>query len=484
MVIVILLLFVIIPLAYYVLVPSYIQYRLDSIETEVINVDYIMVNDISNQTIGFQLKASLPPFFFWPIKVGFGPCEFTVYSKDSDSLAHLSIPYIEFWLNEQFNLDFAGNLSLAHADVDAIDSIVKSFSTEGLKDFSIDAHSFIPLSALGIQWYDGLSLHKQLNFGDIKSDLKSLSSNIPSLLKISSKLRFLLILDSTIEEMVPKEDLIYLLPDLGVPPFVLKSLNINMSDTGIFVLTTVLFENPLKLGIKNVTNVEVRVGMEDATMAIIRITEMHLELGFQQLDLAVEIVLDHPEISPLSFHDAVMRSSEKILSGKYESVIAAVRGPLHLDGLAMEDMTKSLSISLPVLEIVKQIEAANLTEMVSTEYIKKTIAGSKLEVSLGSENIHVDSKMQIPLIIPLPKIDFPYSTYFEIGQESVSSIKIDVEPLAIIRQESSIALDTDIYVYPINSYDAAEKLAAVINPLIASSPSVTSYYALTFRIRL
>jgi hypothetical protein len=232
------------------------------------------------------------------------------------------------------------------------------------------------------------------------------------------------------------------------------------------------------------TNVEVRFGMEDATMAIIKIKELHLELGLQQLDLDIEIVLDHPEIIPISFHDALMRSSEKILSGQYESVIAAVRGPLHMDGLAMENMTKSLSILLPVFEIVQQIEAANLTEMVSTENIKKTIAGSKLDVSVGSENIHVDSKMQIPLVIPLPKIDFPYSTYFEIGQESISSIKIDVEPLTIIRQESSIALDTDIYVYPINSYDAADKLAAVINPLISSLPSVNSYLQLTIRIRL
>jgi hypothetical protein len=186
-IIIILLLFVIIPLAYFVLVPSYIQYRLDSIETEVINVDYIMVNDISNQTIGFQIKASLPPFFFWPIKAGFGPCEFTIYDNQRDTMAHLSIPYIEFWLNDQFNLDFSGNLSLARSDVAAIDSIMKSFSGDGLKDFSIDAHSFVPLFALGVQWYDGLSIHKQIPLGDIKSDLKSLSSTIPSLLKINSK---------------------------------------------------------------------------------------------------------------------------------------------------------------------------------------------------------------------------------------------------------------------------------------------------------
>jgi hypothetical protein len=272
--------------------------------------------------------------------------------------------------------------------------------------------------------------------------------------------------------MVPREDLIHLLPDLGIPPFALKSLNINMSDTGMSILTTVLFENPLKLVVKNMKNIEVRVGMEDATMAIIRIKELHLDLGFQKLDLEIEIVMDDDEINPVSFHDALMQSSEKILSGKYEMILAAVRGPLHMEGLELEDMTKSLSIWLPVLEIVKQIEATNITELVSTESIKKTIAGSKLEVSVDAENIHVDSKMQIPLIIPLPKIDFPYSTYFEIGQDHISSINIDVNPLSIIRQESSIAVNTDIYINPVNSYAAADKLAAVVNPLISSSPSV------------
>lgn len=275
--------------------------------------------------------------------------------------------------------------------------------------------------------------------------------------------------------MVPSSDLIRLLPDLGLPPVSIQSLDLNMSDTGMTILTTVLFENPLKLGVKNMKNVEVRVGLEDATMAIIRIKELKLELGFQKLDLEVEILLEHQEIDPVSFHDALMQSSEKVLSAKYELIRAAVKGPLHMEGLALEDMTKSLSIWLPVLEIVKQIEATNITELVSTESIKNTIAGSKLEVSVGSENIHVDSKMQIPLIIPLPKIDFPYTTYFEIGQSSISSMNINVSPLLILRKEASVSVDTDILINPINSNAAADTLGYAINPLISSSPSVYIY---------
>ena len=186
-ILVILLLFVIIPLAYYVLVPSYIQYRLDTLETEKLHIDHIMVEDISNQTIGFKVKASLPPFFFWPIKAGFGPCEFTIYDNQRNTLGQLNIPFIEFWLNDDFDLDFAGNISLENSDVDAIDSIMKSFSSDGLKDFSIDSQSFVPLSALGIQWYSGLSLHKNIDVGDVKSDLKSLMTSIPPFFKNESK---------------------------------------------------------------------------------------------------------------------------------------------------------------------------------------------------------------------------------------------------------------------------------------------------------
>lgn len=271
---------------------------------------------------------------------------------------------------------------------------------------------------------------------------------------------------------MPSADLIRLLPDLGLPAFAINSLNISMSDTGISLLATVSFENPFKLGIRNMTNVEVRVGLEDSTMAIIRIKELHLELGFQTLYLAVEIVLDDLEIDQLSFHEAVMKSSEKILSGKYDMVSAAIRGSLHVDGLELEEMTKSLSIWIPVSDIVKQIESANISELVSTEGIKNTIAGSKLEIAMGSESIHFDSKMHIPLVIPLPRIDFPYITYFEIGQDSVSSINIDVSPLLITREELSMGVNTDIYISPINSEAAADALANVINPLIASSPSV------------
>ena len=185
----ILLLFVIIPVSYFVLVPSYIQYRLDTVGSEKLHLEYLKINDFTGQMVNFQIKASLPPFFFLPIKVGFGPCQFTVYDSQRDVLGHLSIPFIEFWLNDDFNLDFSGNVSMVSSNITAIDSIMKSFSSDdGLRNFFIDAHSYVPLTAAGIHLYSGLSLHKKLEVGDVKSDLKALLNSVPPLIKTQSNL--------------------------------------------------------------------------------------------------------------------------------------------------------------------------------------------------------------------------------------------------------------------------------------------------------
>ena len=245
-----------------------------------------------------------------------------------------------------------------------------------------------------------------------------------------------------------------------------------MSDTGMTIYTTVLIDNPFKIGISNMKHLELRVGLEDATMAIIRLRELKLGFGLQTLDFELEIVLDDSEIDPTKFQDAVLRTSDKILSGKYELISAAIKGPFHVEGLDLEKMTKSLSIWLPVLDIVKQIESTNITELMSFEGIKSTIAASKLEISVGSENIHVDSKMAIPIVIPIPRIVFPYTTYFEVGRESVTAIKINTSPLVITREQDSLSINTDIYIHPINTNSAAGALARAINPLLSSTPSV------------
>lgn len=175
---------ILIPLGYYVIAPSYIQYRIDTLDPSTLSMDTLVVRDFSNNTVAFDIKATLPPLLFLPLSAGFGPCTFTLYDSADAPLAHLNVPRIDFVLNEDLKLDFSGNLDLNSVNVQAIQSHVRGFSSkEGLKNVRIDGRSAVPLHALGIQWYSGLSLHKVLPLGDLKSDLGVLMEKIPSFMK-------------------------------------------------------------------------------------------------------------------------------------------------------------------------------------------------------------------------------------------------------------------------------------------------------------
>ena len=111
-------------------------------------------------------------------------------------------------------------------------------------------------------------------------------------------------IDSTIKDEIPDSDLIHIMPDLE---FALKKVDFKISDTGMNILSSVMFYNPFKIEIRNMSNIEFRIKLENAVIAVILIKELHLGIGLQQMDIDLEITLDHLDINPQDFQPALSR---------------------------------------------------------------------------------------------------------------------------------------------------------------------------------
>jgi hypothetical protein len=175
-----------------VLVPKYIQYRIDNLDAGTIKLDHVTVKEFNPQGLAFHVKATLPPLMsFLPIKAGFGPCAFTLYDQDNQPLAAVQVPYIDFYLHQDLELDFSGKVDLASMNEDAVKEHIQGFSSaKGLENVQIDGRTATPLYAIGIKWYSGLPLHRLIELGNVKSDLLGLMAMIPPFMQSSSLSKF------------------------------------------------------------------------------------------------------------------------------------------------------------------------------------------------------------------------------------------------------------------------------------------------------
>jgi hypothetical protein len=169
-------------LSYFIFIPIYIQYRIDSLDVSHLQLDYLNLKAITTHSVEFTLKASLPPLFFLPIQAALGQSTWSLVDDQNHLMCELLLPRLQFQLNQDLSLDFSGSVDFTHANTSALSALVQQFSShQGLSSFTLDAQSRVALSAIGIQWYSALYLHRSIQAqAPVHSDLTSLSNMIPS----------------------------------------------------------------------------------------------------------------------------------------------------------------------------------------------------------------------------------------------------------------------------------------------------------------
>jgi hypothetical protein len=100
---------------------------------------------------------------------------------------------------------------------------------------------------------------------------------------------------------------------------------------------------------------------------------------------------------------------------------------------------------------------------------------SDISFHVDESGMKIPLSLVLPVLIPLPpKILFPAVVNLAIFGSSAKAIDIIVNPIVIETTKDAIKLTTELMIIPVNSEEAADSLAAAINPIVSLNPSNSS----------
>lgn len=271
-------------------------------------------------------------------------------------------------------------------------------------------------------------------------------------------------------------DLISILPEEGIPELAITKLDVTMTDTGARMATEIAFESPFKISVHGLHGLGLGLAIDDETVLRMHLQDLNLEKGFQVMPLTLELDVEHALIQRDRVSRAFTTLTDQILKEDYGSILASMSGPILVKDLpTLNEMTQDLQIYLPVKKVLDSISVDDIKGFVSVDGITSVLKKSWLGLSVGSDTITVDSNLVLPPFLAIPRhISFPYTTAISVGSPSVSALAIRVDPVTIVRDDSSIHVSTKITVIPVNTIDAADALGQSINPLLAAVPRAST----------
>jgi hypothetical protein len=121
-----------------------------------------------------------------------------------------------------------------------------------------------------------------------------------------------------------------------------------------------------------------------------------------------------------------------------------------------------------------KMDSGPLTDLLSEAGVKALIGNSSISVSMIADKINTMFGLSLPVFLPIPKeILFPYSTsvslYAGLPEPSQKAITVDVTSVKIIRTSNAIIMNTSVTIIPINTEEAANSLAASLNPVLGAN---------------
>lgn len=178
---------------YFVLVPQYLQYRINNMEGEATPiVNNINVGKFTDESLKVSINAELAALTFFPVKAGISDMNIKIFENDRKEILNLDIPSQDFWVNQPLKLDLTASINFNKDNQQNTREFMETFSKSGFKDLTIFARFEAPITLFGVLIYKGIPLYKKIDVGTIEPNFKSLRTlmpkNLASTLKMTGKL--------------------------------------------------------------------------------------------------------------------------------------------------------------------------------------------------------------------------------------------------------------------------------------------------------
>ena len=481
MVIIVLLLAVIlVPTCYFVVLPAFLQNKIDHPDTTTPPIiNKINMKEMSAEQIRLDLNVELAKLSPFPVSAGFADMAVRIYAQDNE-LMTLNVPGMQFWVNEPIKISKEFKVNFNKENQANTHALVSKFSKDGLENFKVMVRFDLPLIVFGVQIYRGLPLHKEIIVGSVKPTLASIQGLMgsgskdvspPVMGKSASQT------GAALRAKYDAADIYQATPDF---PVVLSKAAIEIRDEGTSFIVGAAFENPTPIVMVPLEMIEFYLSVEGTNAVQFVFERVALTDGLQDFGLKLDINFIAPLIDITKVSTAIEVASKNY--AETGGFALALIGPMQIKGADfLKAITTDLNIDLSVKELLKPsanvstAAAGPLANVTSPEGIKSILGNSTISLQILAQQVITKANLVLPVIIPIPKaISFPYTTSISIYGGVEKAIQVDVAPVSIARTNKAITCDTSVVVVPVNSDVAATGLAAAINPALAAHPTASS----------
>ncbi|KAJ3106297.1 hypothetical protein HDU96_008274 [Phlyctochytrium bullatum] len=475
---------VMLPIMYFIIIPMIIQDVLDKTSFDTISLQGVDVDQFSTTQVGLRMRASIPPPTIFPVKAGIGDLTLELKDEQENLLMDALLPGMEFTLNQVVALDSRANVSFARSNTRALVQLVKDFSTKGLNDRKFIARTKAKVMMYGITIYPALPLYKKLPITGISNNVLQLWSSLPSFTRIPTnemntpnENRAKDLLQNAYADKL--EELITFTNSSLFPPIVLKSLDIQATDDGLDLGVGIEFQNPTKITLSNFESAEVGFQLNGSPLARIKISQLALKPQLQTLDLKATLKFNTTD--PASVVKALGDAVSSMLDGTGKDASLSIVGPLVLTQVGyVQTFTDDFVVNLPGTDIISSINFDQIKSLLTPEGLANIVGNSTFAATVRSDDISVRAAVGLPRLLPLPAtIRWPHDTSLKVfGNVAASAatpswarmLGLALGPVTVRTDKKGIVVDTTLDLRLENSTQAADALAAVVNPILAAQP--------------
>lgn len=168
---ILILLLILLPYAYFVYFPSFLQYSVDQIGVNgnTIAIRKQSVGLFTSKNVSLAADIRLKPWSVFPLPGGFGANTMEIVTlNDEKRLLSISVPAAAFMLNQEIVLDTTAVVSMDQDQIDNVAHILSQISTpQGIPDFGLKLKLDAPITSMGMTLYKSLPLYRDIPLGNV-----------------------------------------------------------------------------------------------------------------------------------------------------------------------------------------------------------------------------------------------------------------------------------------------------------------------------
>jgi hypothetical protein len=254
-----------------------------------------------------------------------------------------------------------------------------------------------------------------------------------------------------------------------------KQLRTAITDQATELGVGLAFDNFSPFEITQFDSIEFYLQVEGVNIVKVGLKNLALGSGFNaKFEPALSLTFIDENIVPSKVQEVIEIATSNFAAKK--DISYGVAGPIRVSNAGwIGNISENLKLSMKYSAAPSQETTTSSSTSGLMDSLKGSLGKSSIVVKILADRMRADFGINLPSwekIKPPKDISFPYETKISVYGQNHKVLDAQISPVTIKRQNAGFLVETAFEVVPVNTENAANSLAAVINPVLDGSPSV------------